>query len=317
MLELLWVSVALVGYFALLAIGLNVQQGLAGLSNFGIVGFFALGAYAMAVFTKDPAALSITETMFAALDLPFPLALLLTGLVGALVAWLLARILDASSLDPLFVAVLTLVFAEVLFLVFSTQKGVVNGFNGVRGIHRPLAGQVGGFAGYDRFLAILLLALGLLAAAGYRYLAATPYGRALRAMRDDPDAVEAFGYDIRHLRTGAFVLGSTVMVVAGALWPMLTTVVEPSAFRFEVTMLVWASLVVGGLGNALGPLIGAVLLVGLVQNGSRLIEASELSVRLVPLIKAGGIGLILILFVLLRPEGVWRERPRKLSNYRR
>ena len=317
MFEFLWVAVALIGYFTLLAIGLNVQQGLAGLSNFGIVGFFALGAYAMAVFTKDPAAMNITEQMFAALDLPFPLALLLTALVGAFVAWLLARILDASALDPLFVAVLTLVFAEVLFLVFSTQKGVVNGFNGVRGIARPMSSELGGFAGYDRFLAFFLFALGLAAAAGYRHLAGTPYGRALRAMRDDPDAVGAFGYDIRHLRTSAFVLGSTVMVVAGAFWPMLTTVVEPSAFKFEVTMLVWASLVVGGIGSSLGPLVGAVLLVGFVQNGSRLIEASELSLRLVPLIKAGGIGLILVLFVLLRPEGVWRERPRTLSLYRR
>ncbi|WP_368186178.1 branched-chain amino acid ABC transporter permease [Aestuariibius sp. HNIBRBA575] len=226
---------------------------------------------------------------------------------------MLARMLDASNLDPLFVKVLTLVFAEILFLVLSTQKSLANGFNGIRGLDRPFAELIGSYENYDCALAIVLIVLSLLGALGFRSLSASPYGRALRAMRDDPDAAESLGYDIRALRTAAFVFGSTVMVLAGALWPLMTTAVEPSAFKFDVTLLVWAALIMGGTGSAFGPLIGSVLLFGIVHEGARMIHFGPLPPQVIPLIEAGGIGVLMVLFILFRPDGLWRETPLKLS----
>lgn len=314
MIDFLVTAATLVAFFVILALGLNIQWGLTGLANLGPVGFFALSAYVTGLAMIPPPEVSgfVTDTFALTLGLPWPAAALLALAVTAVAAFVIGWALLRTHLEPLFVAVITLAFAEILFLVLISEKWLANGFNGIRGIDRPLQDLVS-FETYERvFLVVIVIFTALVFGLVY-YIQTTPYGRVLKGIREDPEAVEALGHNIRRFRLSAFVLGCMILALAGTLWAPFVTVVDPSAFGTEVTFLVWAVLIIGGAGNAWGPVVGGILVIGLIQQGTRFLPATgQLSVLIGPL-RGVLIGVLFILFLHLRPDGLAPERERLIA----
>ncbi|MDP8959815.1 MAG: branched-chain amino acid ABC transporter permease [Actinomycetota bacterium] len=314
MIDFLVIAGVMVGFFVILASGLNLQWGLTGLANFGPVGFFALGAYVTGLVMVPPPEVSgrTTDSFLFALGWPWPAGLALALAVTAVAALLLGYALLRTDLEPLFVAVITLAFAEILFLLLVTQKWLANGFNGIRGIDRPF-GQRIGFDDYDTFFLVVVLAVAAVVFVFVRYVQSSPYGRVLKGIREDPAAVQALGHDIRAFRLSAFVIGCLIMALAGALWVPFVTVVDPSAFGTEQTFLIWAVLIIGGSGNAWGPVVGGALVVGLVQQGTRFLPAGQAFADLVGPLRGVSIGVLMILFLRFRPDGMAAESERRIA----
>jgi branched-chain amino acid transport system permease protein len=303
----------LVSFFVLLALGLNIQWGLTGLANLGPVGFFALGAYVTGMGMIPPPEVSgfVTDTFVMTLGLPWPVAVLLAVAATAVAALVIGWALLRTRLEPLFVAVITLAFAEIFFLVLLSEKWLANGFNGIRGIDRPL-GDLVSFDTYDRVFLVVMVVITAVVFGFVHYVQTSPYGRILKGIREDPEAVEARGHDIRRFRLSAFLLGCMILGLAGGLWAPFVTVVDPSSFGTEITFLIWAVLIIGGAGNAWGPVLGGMLVIGLIQQGTRFLPDTGPFADLVGPLRGILIGVLFIVFLHLRPEGLAPEREHRI-----
>lgn len=308
MIDFLVDVVALGCFYALLASGLNLQMGTSGMANLGVAGFFAVGAYTTAMVMAPPGAAD-TDTLLVKLGQPWIVGAVAACVVSAIVGLIVGLVMSRVRLSTLFVAIITLAFAELLLLLLTTNKSIANGFNGVRNVRRPLSGLLGYFE-YERYLAGVLLVITAAVVALARYLIRSPYGRTLRAAREDSDLAESLGFDVRRIRLGVFVLGCVIMGLAGAFWAPYATVVEPSAFAVDVTFLVFVVVIVGGSGNAFGPAAGAILVICLIQEGTRFLPDGLLG-DVLPSLRGVVIGLLLIIFLRIRPKGLVPERPRR------
>lgn len=293
--------------FGILALGLNIQWGYAGTINFGVVAFVMVGAYTSAVLTIEPP--RDFESHVGGFELPIPIGWLGGMLAGALLALLVG--LPTLRLRIDFLAIATIGIATILRSIANTQEGLVNRAQGLNGIPRPLreASEAAGID-YDWVLlsiaALVLLVVYLLVQSA----TASPWGRVLRAIRENEETAQSVGKSTANYRVQSFVLGGAVMGLAGAIWAHRTGTVAPDAFDNFFTFLVWTMLIVGGSGNNRGALLGA-LAVSLVWFGIPLIQEDlpdALGTRVFQ-IRQMLIGLLIIVFLLLRPQGLLPEEP--------
>src|SRR5215510_1789611 len=218
----------------LLTLGLNLQWGFTGLFNAGVVGFYAIGAYTHAILTAAPQPPYIGN-----FGLPWLVGVLAAMAATALAGWLIGLV--------------------TIQLVTLNWEPLTGGPQGLTRIAKPLARL------FDTPFAFNLWFLGLMIA----ILAATywaldrvlmsPWGRVLKAIREDETAAVALGKSARRFRLEAFVLGSTLMGLAGALYVSFIGFVSPFDFLPIVTFQVWAMLIVGGSGSNRGALLGALV----------------------------------------------------------
>ena len=294
-----------VAILAILALGLNIQWGYTGTINFGVVAFFMVGAYTSAVLTLDPP--REFESYVGGLELPVPVGWLGAMLAGALLA--LAVGLPTLRLRDDFLAIATIGIATILRSIANTQEGLVNRARGLNGIPRPLQRQASDM-GLDYDWVLLAIAVTALLAV---YLlvhraTASPWGRVLRAIRENEETARSVGKPTANYRVQSFVLGGVVMALAGAIWAHRTGTVAPDAFDNFFTFLVWTMLIVGGSGNNRGAVLGA-LVVGLVWFGIPLVQEDlpdALGTRVFQL-RQMLIGLVIVTFLLLRPQGLLPE----------
>ena len=265
---------ATVAILAILSIGLNVQWGYTGIINFGVVGFFLIGAYTAAIFTKSPASSEYEGyiggfgerlAFLPALDshewLPFLVAVLAAAAFSALLALLLAG--PALRLREDYLAIATIGVAEVLRRVTIEERWLVNGTRGMTAIPRPFQGWFGADDYKFLFLALTVLVLVLLYVLADRGIR-SPWGRVLRALREDEDATAASGKNVFAFKMQAFVLGAAIMGIGGALFAFQQSSLSPDTFsHFFGTFIIWAMLIVGGSGNNAGALVGAYIVWGL------------------------------------------------------
>ncbi|MGH7056797.1 MAG: branched-chain amino acid ABC transporter permease [Acetobacteraceae bacterium] len=283
------------GIYALLSLGLNLMWGLGGMVNLGLSGLFAIGAYASAL-----AALHV----HLALPEAALFALLLAAAAGALLAVITAR------LKGDYLAIVTLGFAEVIQLLAANEIWLTNGTDGLsaipapgRGSASPLAFDLGSAAAVWIVVGITAVLLGRLSAA--------PYGRVLRAIREDETVARVAGKRVFAFKIGAFAAGSAVMGLAGSLYAAYVGYVAPDTFDLLLTLLVVLALVAGGLGRMRGAVLGAVIVVAL-TSGTRFLGGvlPGLSALQVACLRQGAIGFFLLLLLRFRPEGVLPERMR-------
>ena len=295
-------TVAILG---ILVLGLNIQWGYTGTINFGVVAFFMVGAYTSAVLTLDPP--REFESYVGGLELPVPVGWLGAMLAGAVLA--LAVGLPTLRLRDDFLAIATIGIATILRSIANTQEGLVNRARGLNGIPRPLQQQASD-AGLDydwvllAIAALVLLAVYLVV----HHATASPWGRVLRAIRENEETARSVGKPTANYRVQSFVLGGVVMALAGAIWAHRTGTVAPDAFDNFFTFLVWTMLIVGGSGNNRGAVLGA-LAVGLVWFGIPLVQEDlpdALGTRVFQ-VRQMLIGLMIVLFLLLRPQGLLPE----------
>ncbi len=285
----------LVGIYAIMVLGLNMQWGMTGQFNIGVAGFFAVGAYTTAILTTEPAA-----NWLGGFELPF-----LLGLVGAVVvcwpiAWVVGRITAGLRTD--YLAIATIGIAEIIRLFFLNEGWLSNGTRGIPGIDKPFG--VGN-------LGYLLIVLGFVALTYTLVEIArrSPWGRVLRAIRDNEAATAASGKNVAQFRLQAFVVGACIMALGGGLYAHFVGFISPEAFRpLYGTFLVWVMLIAGGSGNNKGAVLGA-LVVWLIWS------STEMLAGLVPTALIGSesafrvflIGVLLQIILVSRPQGLLPE----------
>ena len=227
----------------LVGVGLNVLIGLTGQVSFGHVGFYAIGAYVVAVLTT-------------AAKLPFwvalPLAAVAAGATGALLA------LPALRVKGPYLAMVTIAFGFIVEHSAVEWRAVTGGQNGIMGVPSPSAfGVVFG----ERGVALFAIVLAALAVAAYARLSAGAWGRRMRAVKDSETAAESIGLDPVAIKTVAFTVSAVLAGVAGALFAPLSGFVTPSTFAFSQSILFVLAVIVGGAGSVAGPIVGAAIVV--------------------------------------------------------
>jgi len=201
-------------FYALLALGLNLVWGMAGMINLGLVGFFAFGAYVSALATRRGGVPIVAGLV---------LALALTAVVGAVMAMITARLRGD------YLAIITLGFSEVVRLVASNEIWLTNGTDGISGIPGPWRGRVTPETFNLVFLGVAALVVALVLAVLQR-VRHSPYGRVLRAIRDDDQVAAVAGKHVIRFKVEAFALSAGVLGVAGALWGHYTSYIAPDVF---------------------------------------------------------------------------------------
>ncbi len=295
-----------VSIFAVLALALNVQWSV-GILNFGVAAFFMVGAYVSAVLTL-PAPEGL-ESYAAGWSLPIPVGWIFAAVSGAVLALLLG--IPTLRLRDDFLAIATIGVAAILRSIANSVEGLVNRSRGLNGIDGLFEEQI---ASADYKWVELAIALIVLIAVYWLVsrASASPWGRTLRAIRDNEDTARASGKDTVRFRMGAFILGAMCMGLAGAIYAHRSGTIAPLTFTDLIgTFFVWAMLIVGGSGNHRGVVLGS-LVVGLFWFGTPLIQESLpdwLGSRVFQ-IRQLLIGVLIVAFLLWRPQGLLAERDR-------
>jgi branched-chain amino acid transport system permease protein len=280
------------GLYALMALGVNLTWGMAGMVNLGLAGFFAVGAYTTALLTK------------AGMAIPVGIA---AGVVAAALAGTVVALITAR-LRADYLAIVTLGFSESVRIAAANEIWLTNGSDGIAGIPGPWRGIVAPRDYNLIFLAIVLVALAATLLLTQR-LANAPFGRVLRALRDDEDVAAVAGKRVLLFKVKAFAIGAGVLGLAGALYAHDTSYVAPDIFAPLLTINIVLALVLGGVGNNAGAVVGAV---GLVI----LLEGTRFVAPLLPFLSASQIaalrellisGLLLVILRVL-PGGIVPER---------
>ena len=290
--------VTLVSIYSLLTLALNLQFGTAGLVNFGIVAYFAVGAYTYAIVTLPPP--TIVDHYVTGLELS-PWLGLPIGIAAAVVFAALTS-LPALRLREDYLALVTFAFAQMLQSVLTNAQDIANGTLGLSNIQMPAASSLPA-DNYDLWFMIITLAVLVVVYAGLSWVTRSPFGDVLKASRDDELATLSLGKDVNRYRFKAFVLGGAVAGLAGVLYVWYTTVIAPDLIGAEVTFAAFIALVIGGLGSNFGAVLGAAVYFGLAE-GLKLIPVSPETVQTMASIRVAVFGLVLILVLRYRPQGL-------------
>ncbi|CCU79741.1 Branched-chain amino acid transport system permease protein LivM (TC 3.A.1.4.1) [Halanaerobium saccharolyticum subsp. saccharolyticum DSM 6643] len=290
-----------VGIYAIMTLALNIQRGFAGLFNIGIAGFWAVGAYTSAIVTKGP-----TPDHLGGFGMPFIVGLLTAGLVASVLALLVG--IPTIRLREDYLGIATIGIAEIIRLVVKNEAWLTNGVRGVSAIPKPLAGIFG--SNYNLFFLLIVITVIVI----FYYLSEkginSPWGRVLRAIREDEEVVKAAGKNVVRYRMEAFILGAFMMGVGGALYAHFTSFISPEAFRpMQATFLVWIMLIIGGSANNFGSIVGAFLTWG-IWTGTEFLTGmlpaayttQAAAVRVIL------IGIFLEIILLSRPQGLFGEK---------
>ena len=293
-----------VSILGIMTLGLNLQWGSTGVFNAGVVGFYAIGGYAFAILTANP-----RPELIGNLGLPW-----IAGIAGALVASGFAAALVGLATMKLrgdYLAIATFGIAVTIQLVALNWESLTGGSLGLTSIPRPLSGLFDTSLSYNLFYLALSLGLCFLTYWALERIVRSPWGRALKAIREDEGAAIALGKNASLLRLQAFVLGSTVMGLAGALYVGFIGFVSPFDFVPIITFQIWTMLIVGGSGNNKGALLGTLIVWGLWSSSGTVISKALPAVYQTQ----GGavqtilIGLVLVLTLLFKPQGLIGEDP--------
>ena len=239
--------IATIALTAIVGIGLNVLLGLTGQVSFGHVGFYAIGAYAVAILTSG---------MGWSFWLAWPVAALIAGAFGVLLA------LPALRVKGPYLAMITIAFSFIVQHATVEMRGLTGGQNGIMGIAAP---SLGAGLGGERVVALLALATAALLFAAFAWLSRGTWGAAMRAVKDSETAAESIGLNPLVIKTVAFAVSALLAGLAGGLFAPLSGFVTPDSFGFMQSILFMLVVVVGGAGATAGPLVGA-LVVGLLPE---------------------------------------------------
>ena len=237
-----------VGIFGIVALSLNLEFGFAGLANFGKVAFFLVGAYTYAVLSQ--------------IGVPFYLCLIAGALTSALFGLLIS--LPALRLRADYLAIAILAFGEILRLIVKAERWIAGGVWGIN--VSPAISLAGASFEVDVLVNIGLVYFCLLICfLVAQLLANSPYGRVMRAIREDEVAAEALGKDRAKYKAQVLMIGSAMAGVAGGLYAQYLQFIDPYMFMPMITFTVWMMVILGGPANNWGALLGA----GLVELFAR------------------------------------------------
>ncbi len=304
------------GIYAIFSMGLNVQWGYTGLLNFGIAGFFAIGAYTSALIVSPlptgPSADYVDQAI--GLNMPFLVGVLgaavFSGLIAALLGLLTLRLRDS------YLAISTLGIAETIRLFFLNEPWLANGSEGLVGLPQPLHDLVSPRYYNYVYLVIVVVFVVLIYLALERGIR-SPWGRVLRAIREDNVMASADGKNVFSFEMQSLVVGAVVMGIGGSLYAHYRASVQPGLFSPTFgTFIIWTMLTLGGTGNNKGAIVGSFVVWAFWSWSKTFIG------KIVPPAFAGRapfiryiiIGLLLIGVLMLRPKGIIGEE-RRVSRF--
>jgi len=295
------------GVFAILTLGLNVQWGFTGLFNAGIAGFFAIGAYASALLTSPDA-----PGLLGQVTLPVPAGLAAAALLSGFVAYFVGKLCLGLRGD--YLAIATIGIAEIFRLVLKNEIWATNGARGISQIPKPFEHLPLPYSQLA-FLGLILVIVGVIYV-GMELAARSPWGRVMRAIRENDQAAQAAGKDVTRFRLQAFVLGAMIMGLGGAMQAHAFKFIGPEATEPLIAIfLVWVMLIAGGSGNNRGAILGAIA-VWAIWSGTELITGKlipEWQIR-ASYARVFLIGLFLQIMLQKFPQGLIPERPPKLPE---
>lgn len=306
---------------AIIAIGLNVVVGQAGLIDLGYVGFYAVGAYTVALLTSPSSPWNIVGVdKFLSSDWAWlacvPLAMAITAIAGLILGTPTLRLRGD------YLAIVTLGFGEIIRLMADNLSDITNGARGLNQVAYPRLGESEklpngvfssgnstGVANYGTWWFWLGLALivGILLLVGN--LERSRVGRAWIAIREDEDAAEVMGVNAFKFKLWAFTIGAAIGGLSGALYAGQVQYVAPQTFNIINSMLFLCAVVLGGQGNKLGVIFGAFVIVYL---PNRLLGVEFLGINLGDL-KYLFFGLALVVLMIFRPQGLFPARQHLLT----
>jgi branched-chain amino acid transport system permease protein len=308
-----WTGVGVIaGIYALVALGLQLNVGFTGIVNFGAAGFMAVGAYTMAILVVK------TGLSF---WLSLPLSVIVTMGFGLIIG------LPSLRLRADYLAIVTIAFAEIVRVIAQNARGLTGGNQGLfcdfatnrcyddawRSVSDTISGWLEslGWSNPEGLFPLLLVVwiTAVLVAVGLRFIQNTPWGRVLRAIREDEDAARALGKNALSYKLQSLAISAAIGAMAGWFLALDLATVHPLDYEPLVTFFAYGVLILGGLASYWGVLVGAVVF-WVVLEGTRFIGLPDppfTEVRIAAL-RFAIAGLVLILVMAFRPQGMFGKR---------
>ena len=302
-------------YLALAALGLNIHFGYTGLLNFGQVGFLTVGAYGLAVGVSY-------------LGLPFGVSILLGLGLAVLLALLLG--IPTLRLRADYLAIVTIASSEVLRLVArsATLRDVTGGSSGLTGFANgfydlnPLSEGRYGFGPFDynesrAWLLLVGWTLVVLGSILVFLLMRSPWGRVLKAIREDEDAVRSLGKNVVGYKMQSLILGGIFGALGGFIFALANSSVQPDNYSTLLTFFAFTAMILGGAGRVLGPVVGAIIFSSfftflentLVQAvNADVIPTSIMTSNQVGIVRFILVGVLLMALMIYRPQGIFGDK---------
>ena len=318
--------IALFAIYAILVIGLNIQQGITGIPNFGLLFAVAGGAYITAGLsvrlvviilgihsTLDPISentevLQLVNPILRSQPLTAIGLLIFFVVIGGIAGGITGLIAAAPAirLREDYLAITLLAFGEILNVIATGYTPLVGGPPGIS-VPDVLSEAGGQYRFYVASGVLLLWALLVFAYAGY--FVKTPLGRTLKAIRDNETTAKSLGKPITHYRTIAILFGSILCGMSGTLWVLYSGAITPTLARYDWTFLPWLMLLLGGMGSNRGSFVGAFLLVAV----NKLIVYYKFAfVGILPFdvvwLNYILLGLVTAIILIYRPQGITRDK---------
>jgi branched-chain amino acid transport system permease protein len=312
--------------YTILALGLNIVVGFAGLLDLGYAAFFAIGGYTAAFLTSPSSPLPFRTD--------FWVALLASWMVAAAFGLMLGA--PTLRLRGDYLAIVTLAFGEIVPRIFLNLEGLTRGSKGMNPIGRPhipwvevtesgvILVQKELFATDQVFWYYLIFLVGAVSLFAIIRLRDSRIGRAWMAMREDETAAAAMGINLVQTKLLAFALGASFSGFAGSLFASMLQFIDPFQFQFEISIMVLSMVILGGMGNVWGVIFGGVLMGAFnlmlaeraghwirelgILIGSPVLQSVDLSNS-----KFLIYGVALVAMMLLRPEGLFPSRERQVE----
>lgn len=276
----------LVSIYAILGVSLNLIVGYTGLLSITHAAFFGIGAY-------------VTAILLTVLGVNFFLSLVAGMLITAAASLFIGFVL--SKFDDDYYALASFGFNVIVFSIFLNWQAVTRGPLGIPGIDRP---QLFGFE-FSSNLSFLLLSIVIFLITYFvaQFIVQSSFGRVLKAIREDEHALQVFGYNTLNYKLVIFVIGAMMAAIAGSLFASYITFIDPSTFNLIESIFILAIIILGGLANLRGSVLGALFLILLPEVLRFVGLPADDAAQLRQVIY----GLILILLMLYRPQGLIGE----------
>ncbi|RKY01113.1 MAG: branched-chain amino acid ABC transporter permease [Spirochaetes bacterium] len=279
----------MISIYSIFAMSLNLELGYTGLYNFGHIAFFGIGAYSSAILSKAGFG------FFPPLIIGMGLSIIASFIIG----------IPALRLRGDYFGIATLGFGEIMRLFFLNEAWLTRGPMGIPGILPP------SFFGIiintlPRFLILNLIFMILIWLFLY-ILIKSPFGRVLKAIREDEAAALSLGKNVYLFRLKSLMIGSAIAAIAGSLWAHYISYISPNEFTLTETIIVLLMVVLGGEGTLSGPIIGALTIIGF-QEILRFFNLPPSLSRYIYPLREMVFGLTLVLLMIYKPQGIVGRR---------
>ncbi len=294
--------------YSILNWGLNIQFGEAGILNFAYIAFVAVGAYVAGALTSGPPAPGSNESYVLGAHLPFMVALICGGLAASVLG-LFAGLIVFRRLRSDYLAIVMISLSLVAYDFVTNYVPLFDGADGISGVPEPFAGifklNANSFIFvFDAFSAVVMVAMWW----AMSRITHSPLGRTLRAVREDQDVARALGKNVFSFQMTAMLIGSFYAGIGGGLIIFFSGAFNTSSWTTPETFVVFAALIVGGLGNNVGAVLGSLLVPVIFVELPKFLPTIASQPGLIPEIDNMVIGALLIAVLWFRPQGVLPER---------